>query len=169
MQVDNLSRALLALILVCLLLLLLGLGRSGGSAAVAPPPAASAKHFITHGVKLNRTPPRLIRMNTATGQAWEMGLLDRALWKPLPEGPEGVPSPDATEPGRYVFVAVSQPRGAPTLVRTDHATGRVWRKGSTSKGPWVLVPNPGEEPPFGAGAEEEPAPEVEEAAAPDAP
>ncbi len=64
--------------------------------------------------------------------------------EPLAEGSDGVPSPGATRPGRYVVRAISQTRGAPTLVRSDRLTGRIWRKGSKNEGPWVLVPSPGE-------------------------
>jgi hypothetical protein len=71
-----------------------------------------------------------------------MGAMQAPRWFPLAEGDEGVPSPDATVPGRYTIEAATQNRGAPTLVRIDRATGRIWRKGSTSTGPWVGVPNP---------------------------
>jgi hypothetical protein len=83
-----------------------------------------------------------------------MGLMGEGRWEPLAEGPDGVPSPGATAPGRYSIRPISQKRGAPTLVRSDHLTGRVWRKGSKSDGPWVLVPNPGEEEPAEEPAEE---------------
>ena len=35
--------------------------------------------------------------------------------------------------------AISQRRGPPTLLRVDSATGRSWRKGLTSGGPWVPI------------------------------
>jgi hypothetical protein len=154
MQADNLTRALLAGILVCLLILL-GQGWSRGSADGDLPTAGSPspERFSLRPIRLKRGPPVLLRSDTATGQVWRMGLMDAGLWEPLAEGSDGVPSPDATRPGRYEVRPVSQKRGAPTLVRSDLLTGRTWRKGSTGDGPWVLVPNPGEETPAEAPAE----------------
>ena len=158
MRADNLTRALLAGILVCLLILL-GQGWSRGSADddLATAGSPSPERFSLRPIKLKRGPPVLLRSDTATGQVWQMGLMDAGVWEPLSEGPEGVPSPGATQPGRYGIRSVSQKRGAPTLVRSDLLSGRTWRKGSSNEGPWVLVPNPGEE-----ASAEEPA---EEAAA----
>ena len=157
MQVDNLTRALLAGILVCLLILL-GQGFGRGSADDDRAAAStSPERFRLRIIKLQRGAPILLRSDTATGQAWQMGLMDAGRWQPLAEGPDGGPSPDATRPGRYSIHPVAQKRGAPTLVRGDHLTGRIWRKGTKGDGPWVLVPNPGEE-----ASAEEPA---EEAAA----
>ena len=154
MQVDNLTRALLAGILVCLLILL-GQGFGRGSAADDPAAASpSPERFTVRTIKLQRGLPLLLRSDTATGQIWRMGLMDAGRWEPLSEGPDGVPSPGATAPGRYVVRPVAQKRGAPTLVRSDQLTGRTWRKGSKNEGPWVLVPNPEEEVPEAAPAEE---------------
>jgi len=146
MQIDNLARALLAGILVCLLLLL-GQGWSRGSADgdLAAADSPIPERFSLRSVRLQRGPPVLLRSDTATGRVWRMGLMDAGRWEPLVEGSDGVPSPGATRPGRYVVRPFSQKRGAPTLVRSDLLTGRLWRKGSTSKAPWVLVPNPSEE------------------------
>jgi hypothetical protein len=145
---DNLSRALLALILVCLVV---GILRGGGGATCAPkaaPEVAAAgsavDRYSLRIIGLQRKPPQMLRTDTATGEAWTMGILDAGPWKPLPEGPEGVPAAGADTPGRYAIIAVKLSRGAPNLVRTDHQTGRVWRKGSMNDGPWVAVPNPGE-------------------------
>ena len=149
MQVDNLTRALLAGILACLLILL---GR--GFAAEDPAASASPERFTVRPVKLQRGPQMLLREDTATGEAWRMGLMDAGRWQPLPEGPDGVPSPGASAPGRYSIRPVSQKRGAPTLVRSDHLSGRTWRKGTKGDGPWILVPNPGEEAPAEEPAEE---------------
>jgi hypothetical protein len=161
MQADNVARALLALILVCLLFLL---GRTWGGGSAADDESAvvsgSPERFIIRPVSMRRGSPLLLRVDTATGQVWQMGLMDEGRWGPLLEGPDGVPSPGATEPGRYSIRPVGQRRGGPTLVRTDAVTGRNWRKGSTSKGPWVLIPNPpgeasaGEAPPAREPAEE---------------
>jgi len=146
MQTDNATRALLAVILVCLLLLL-GQGWSRGSARDAGAEAPSAERFSLRVIRLQRGAPLLLRSDTATGQAWRMGLMDAGRWEPLAEGSDGIPSPGATRPGRYSIVPVSQQRGAPTLVRTDGVDGRTWRRASKGEGPWVLVPNPGEEAP----------------------
>jgi hypothetical protein len=155
MQADHAARALLAAILVCLLILL-GQSWSRGSAARdASATAPSAKRFIVRPYAASdRGPPILLRSDTATGQIWQMGLMDAGRWEPLSEGPDGVPSPGATKPGRYHVRAIAQRRGAPTLLRSDQLTGRIWRKGSKNKGPWVLVPNPEEELPEAAPAEE---------------
>jgi hypothetical protein len=145
MQVDNLTRALLAGILACLLILIFQ-GRSSGPAdsVLAAGDAPIAERFNIRPVQLQRGPPLLLRYDTATGQAWRMGLMDAGRWEALTEGTDGVPSPGATAPGRYSIRPVAQKRGAPTLLRSDDLTGRLWRRGSTSEGPWVLVPNPGE-------------------------
>jgi hypothetical protein len=165
MQADNLSRALLVLILVCLLFLL-GQGRGGGSAEVAAP-ASGAERFSVRLVKLQRGPPLLLRTDTATGQAWTMGLMAAGHWQPLREAADGIPAEGAVQAGRYHVMAVAQQAGPPTLVRSDQLTGRVWRKGATSKGAWVAVPNPGETPPQkAAAAGEEPAGSAEAAEAP---
>jgi hypothetical protein len=88
-----------------------------------------------------------------------MGLMDAGRWTPLRDGADGVPAEGATLAGRYHVMAVAQQAGPPTLVRSDQLTGHIWRKGSTSKGPWVPVPNPGETP-----AQEPAAPAKEPAA-----
>jgi len=175
MQADNVARVLLVLILGCLLILL-GQGWSGGSAADDPAAAVSPspERFILRPVTLRRGPPLLLRVDTATGQLWRMGVMDEGRWEPLVEGPDGVPSPGASAPGRYSVRPIGQRRGGPTLVRTDHLTGRSWRKGSTGKGPWVLIPIPEEEASAGeeaspgeeASAEEPAEGAVEEAATP---
>lgn len=146
MRADNVARILLVLILGCLLIPL-GCDRSGGGAGDDPAAAASPTRdrFTLRTVSLRRDPPLLLRIDTATGQVWRMGLMDEGRWLPLIEGPDGVPSPGASRSGRYaVRAAGGRGRGGPTLLRTDRVTGRVWRKGSTNQGPWVLIPNPGE-------------------------
>jgi len=157
MQVDNLTRILLAAILVCLLVFLgQGFGRGGATddrAADSPIP----ERFSVRTIRLQRGPPLLLRSDTATGQAWRMGLMDVGRWEPLAEGPDGIPSPGATRAGRYSITPVSQQRGAPTLVRSDSVDGRTWRRASKGGGPWVLIPNPSEgapaqEPAAGAAA-----------------
>ena len=175
MQADNVSRVLLVLILGCLLILL-GQGWSCGSAADDPAAAVSPspERFTIRPVTLKRGAPLLLRLDRATGQVWRMGVMDEGRWEPLVEGPDGVPSPGASAPGRYAVRSLGQRRGGPTLVRTDRFTGRAWRKGSTGNGPWVLIPNPeeeasaGEEAPAGeeASAEEPAEGAVEEAATP---
>jgi hypothetical protein len=144
MQGDNLARALLAAILVCLLILLgqgwsRGSGPDAGDGAAASP---SPERFDVRAIRLQRGAPLLLRSDTATGQAWRMGLMDVGRWEPLPEGPDGIPSPGATRPGRYTITPVAQQRGAPTLVRSDSVDGRTWRRASKGGGPWVLIPNP---------------------------
>ncbi len=158
MQADHAARALLAGILVCLLILL-GQGWVRGSAArESSATAPSAARFSVRSYTTKRGPPVLLSSDTATGQIWRMGLMDEGRWEPLVEGPDGVPSPDATKPGRYHVGAIAQRRGAPTLVRSDQLSGRTWRKGSKNQGPWVLVPNPEEEVPEAALADEAPTP-----------
>jgi hypothetical protein len=161
-RADNLSRALLGLILVCLVVLVLR-----GGAAPEPAPSASpeavgvrshAGRFEIRIVALKRNPPLVLRTDSATGETWRMGVMDRGEWEALREGPDGPPSAGEEEPGRYSVKAVAQTRGAPTLVRTDHHSGRIWRKGSTNGGAWVAVPNPGEEPPAPKAAAAEPTP-----------
>ena len=151
-RADNLSRALLGLILICLVVLIV---RDAGDAATpmdAPDETTAAQvagpllRFEVRMIKLQRGAPVMLRTDTATGEAWRMGVLSAGEWELLREGTDGVPSAGAETPGRYSINAVSQRRGAPTLVRSDTATGRVWRKGSKSDGPWVAVPNPGEAP-----------------------
>jgi hypothetical protein len=148
---DNLSRALLALILLCLVV---GNLRDSGDSSPEPNDAvAETAALRTHGerysirmIGLQRKPPLMLRADSATGEAWMLDVVGAGPWEALREGPEGVPSAGADEAGRYEFQSVMLRRGAPTLVRTDLRTGRVWRKGSTSRGSWVAVPNPGEEP-----------------------
>jgi len=169
---DNLSRALLALILLCLVV---GVLRDDGGASGAPgdaPEAAAlqtpAERYTIGIIGLNRKPPLMLRTDTATGQAWIMGVLGRGPWEALREAPEGVPSAGADEPGRYEVYSVKLRRGAPNLVRVDHLTGRIWRKGSTNGGAWVAVPNPGEQPPVpDAGADADADADAELAAADD--
>ena len=151
---DNLSRALLALILLCLVV---GILRDGGGVNSAPSAAPEAAALPPQGerydlrvIGLQRKPPVILRTDSATGQVWRMGVLGPGRWEALREGPEGVPSPGADEPGRYVVHSVKLLRGAPNLVRMDLYTGRIWRKGSLNAGAWVAVPNPGEEPPAAA-------------------
>jgi hypothetical protein len=154
MQVDNLTRALLAAILVCLLIVL-GQGyRSGFGAGDLAAASASPERFHVHTIVLLRGAPLLLRSDTATGQAWRMGLMDAGRWEPLAEGPEGIPSPEATRPGRYSITPVAQRRGAPTLVRVDGVDGRTWRRASKGGGTWVLVPNPGDQASAGEPAAE---------------
>ena len=145
MQFDNVSRAQLAAILVCLTLLLAqGCSDAGSPAAGSPSVAApeQAQRFTVQLLPMRRGPGLLLRLDTATGQAWTMGSMDAAVWIPLREAAEGVPSAGATEAGRYEIWTIAQTRGAPTLVRIDGATGVIWRKGLKSQGPWVAVPNP---------------------------
>ena len=168
MRADNVTRAPLAPILTCLLLVL-ACGRDGGGAEAARSLEPRAQRFEVKIVQLRRISPLLVRVDTATGMAWRMGLLNEGRWELLPAAAGGVPSPDGSEPGRYSIEPVRQSRGTPTLVRVDRLSGRVWRKGATNAGPWVLVPNPGDEaPPQGAGQLELPAGETP-AAGPEAP
>ena len=104
--------------------------------------AVDVGRFVVLSVPVKRGPGVLLRTDTATGQAWTMGAMEAPKWKPLREGAAGVPSAGSSASGRYTIMAVMQNRGAPTLVRTDGATGRIWRKGATSNGRWVAVPNP---------------------------
>jgi hypothetical protein len=148
---DNLSRVLLALILLCLAVVIL---RDGGGSSCSPgdrPAEAAAlrthgERFATRIIGLQRKPPLMLRTDSATGEAWMMGVQGPGRWEALREGPEGAPSAGAEEAGRYEIVAVNLRRGAPNLVRTDLRTGRVWRKGATNGGSWVAVPNPGKAP-----------------------
>jgi hypothetical protein len=147
-QSDNLSRALLVLILICLVVLVARSGERDAendpSAAVVP--AEFSPRYDVRMIKLQRGMPIMLRTDTATGESWTMGLLAAGEWKALLEGADGVPSADSEVPGRYEIHAIPQKRGAPTLVRTDSGMGRVWRKGAKSAGPWVQIPNPGEAP-----------------------
>lgn len=149
MQTDHVTRALLGSILVCGLVLLVQ-GQRAGEAAAEP---SAGERFQLLTVARRNDSVLLIRLDSATGEAWGMSLLGEGRWDPIAEGPEGAPSPDAREPGRYSIVGVGQRRGAPTLVRTDHRSGRSWRVASTNQGPWVPIPNP----PNGAAAPAEPA------------
>lgn len=147
MQAQHPRSVLLLAISVSFALLSLQ-GCSNGQSDVASDPAPVAAESVDVGrfevrtISVKRGPGMLLRTDTATGQAWTMGVMEAPKWQPLREGAAGVPSPDGTASGRYAIRAVKQTRGAPTLVRTDQATGRVWRKGATSKGPWVAIPNP---------------------------
>ena len=129
------------------LALLLGQGCDGTrpKAGAGPEPAGAATadvgRFDVRSVALKRGPGLLLRLDTATGQAWTMGVMDAAKWQPTREGADGVPTPDGNVSGRYTIKAIKASRGAPTLVRTDQATGRIWRK-PANKGQWVAVPNP---------------------------
>jgi len=157
MQADNVTRGLLAAILLLLVLSWLDGRRAGGEAAPTEPRAAAVganARFEIRPVALRRGPPLLVRLDSATGQAWRMGLMDPPAWEPLAEGANGVPAPDADRPGRFAVYAYKQTRGAPTLVRIDSQTGEIWRKGSQDKRPWVPVPNPAAAAPAGGGAEE---------------
>jgi hypothetical protein len=147
MQARHPRTTLLAATALCLALMLVqGCGGGEPKARADSAAAASAEsdvdRFDVRPVATKRGPGLLLRTDTATGQAWTMGVMDAAKWNPLREGEAGVPSPDGSASGRYTIRAISHSRGAPTLVRTDHATGRIWRKGASSQGPWVLVPNP---------------------------
>jgi len=155
-RADNLSRALLALILVCLVVLLLRSGDAEPAPAEPTEPVGVRVHgerYDVSMVSLKRGAPLVLRVDTATGEVWRMGLMGPGEWEALREGPEGAPSAGEAEPGRYSVKSVVQMRGAPTLVRSDLRTGRIWRKGATNLGAWVAVPNPGEEPPEPKAAE----------------
>jgi hypothetical protein len=145
---DNLSRALLAAILLCLAVAVFrgGASSEAGDAAEAAALQSQDERYAFQVVGLLRKPSLILRVDTATGEAWSMGVLSAGRWDALREGPDGVPSAGAEEAGRYEIHAVKLRRGAPNLVRTDLQTGRIWRKGSTSVGAWVAVPNPGEQP-----------------------
>jgi hypothetical protein len=146
MQADNLSRGLLAAILVCFVLLVVEHRSAGEDASEsAPGPSAAIERFEVRPIAMRRGPPLLLRLDTATGEAWTMGLMDKSAWEPLTEGSAGVPEPDADGVGRFSIRAHNQSRGLPTLVRLDSVTGRIWRKGSKTPRPWVAVPNPGSE------------------------
>ncbi len=166
MQAQHLRSTLLSAISVVSALLLVQ-GCSNGQPGVASDPAAAAaetvdvERFEVRSISLKRGPGLLLRADTATGQAWTMGVMEAPKWKPLREGIGGVPSPEGRASGRYSIRAIKQTRGAPTLVRTDQASGRIWRKGASSKGPWVAVPNPHPK----ALSEPEPEPESDPAAA----
>jgi len=142
MQGDNLSRGLLAAILVCFVLLVVE-HQDAGEGVPESAPSSALDRFEVRPIAMRRGPPVLLRTDTATGQAWTMGLMARSVWEPLAEGADGVPEPDADVPGRFSIRAHRQTRGLPTLVRLDTVTGQVWRKGSKTPRPWVVVPNPG--------------------------
>jgi len=144
MQADNLARALLVLILACLLFLV-ARDVTGGAAA-GDAAAHAALRFDISAARSEKGPGTLLRLDTATGQVWGMGVLDEGLWKPYAEGPDGIPSPGAAVPGRYSLRSFSQRRAGATLVRADSVTGRVWRTPARNDGVWVLIPQPGEEP-----------------------
>jgi len=158
---DNLSRALLALILLCLVVgILRGDGGSSPAATGNAPEVAArssgGERYILRVIGLQRKPPLMLRTDTATGEAWMMGVQGPGVWKALREGPDGVPAAGAVAAGRFEIYAVKLRRGAPNLVRVDHLTGRIWRTGSTSGGAWVAVPNPGEPSPAAAGSSRPP-------------
>lgn len=144
MQSDHLVRTLGVPILACLAFLV-ACDVSGRSAAEAQAPDGSGRFEIS-AARGEKGPGTLLRLDTATGRVWGMGVLDEGLWKPYAEGPDGVPSPGAVAPGRYSLRAFSQRRAGATLVRVDSATGRVWRTPARNDGVWVLIPQPGEEP-----------------------
>jgi len=142
MQADNLSRALLALMLACLAFLV---ARDvTGRAAAGDPDAAMAGRFAISAVRSEKDVGRLLRIDSATGQVWEMGVVDEGPWKAYAEGPDGTPSPGALAKGRYELQAFTQRRAGTTLVRTDSATGRVWRTPAKNDGIWVLISEPAE-------------------------
>jgi len=144
MQGDNVTRVLLAAILALLVAQWVGAGAGGGEASKKSAAAATSAQdrYQIRPVTLRRGPPLLIRLDTATGQAWSMGLMDKGQWLPIREDAAGVPAPDATRPGRFEVRAHTQSRGAPTLVRLDSQTGQAWRTGSVDRRPWVPIPNP---------------------------
>ena len=140
---DNLSRALLALILLCLVV---GILRDGGDASEAAALRTHGERYDVQVIALGRQPALLLRTDSATGEAWRMGAMGPSQWQALREGPDGVPSAGADEPGRYRIHTLTQRKGAPNLIRTDARTGRLWRKGLSNDGAWVAVPNPGQSP-----------------------
>jgi hypothetical protein len=142
-RTDNLSRGLLAAILVVLVLLIV---EHRDTSDGAREPAHAIDRFDVRPIAMRRGPPLLLRIDTATGEAWTMGLMAAPVWERLEEAADGVPEPDAIVPGRFSIHAHKQTRGLPTLVRLDTVTGRVWRKGSMTPRPWVAVPNPEFEP-----------------------
>lgn len=141
MQADNLSRGLLAAILVCLVLVI-ARDRGAEESASEPAPVSSIERFEVRAIAMRRGPPLLLRTDTATGEGWTMGLMEKGVWEPLAEGAAGVPVPDGDVPGRFSIRAHKQTRGLPTLVRLDTVTGSTWRKGSKTPRPWVAVQNP---------------------------
>jgi len=151
MQADNVSRGLLAAILVCFVLLVIE-DRNPDESVSEPAPAPAIERFVVRPIAMRRGPPLLLRTDTATGEGWTMGLMARGVWEPLAEGAAGVPEPDGDVPGRFSIRAHKQTRGLPTLVRLDTVTGRTWRKGSKTPRPWVAVRNPGSKPGGTAGS-----------------
>lgn len=107
--------------------------------------------YEVRSLAMRRGPPLLLRTDTATGRSWRKGLMEDGAWLEFRETPGEEPEGSGDEPGRYDFRSIVLRRGAPTLIRTDSVTGRTWRKGAVSGGPWVPIPDE-----FG----EEPAPEI---------
>ena len=143
MQADRVTRAPLGLIFVCLTALaaqVLGGCAEGGQASLGGP--GQTERFSLEAYAVPGGSALLLRLDSATGQAWRMRLLAEGRWEPYAEGPEGVPSPGASRAGRYAIVSVQQRRGPATLVRTDSVSGRVWRVGAIGGGNWVPIPNP---------------------------
>ncbi len=114
-----------------------------------PPPAADGKAsetpesgpgpYAVWSIPMRRGPPELLRVDSATGSAWSKGLMEGGPWLALPETPGHEPEPGGV--GRYDFRAIALRRGAPNLIRTDTESGKVWRKGVKSGGPWVPIPD----------------------------
>jgi hypothetical protein len=94
-QSDNLSRALLVLILICLVVLVARSGERDAendpSAAVVP--AEFSPRYDVRMIKLQRGMPIMLRTDTATGESWTMGLLAAGEWKVLLEGADQAPCP----------------------------------------------------------------------------
>jgi len=119
MQANNVLRTLLALILAGLPFLTACDGvRSPASGASD---TGIGRFEISAARAADKGPGTMIRFDTATGQAWEMGVLAAGPWKPYAEGPDGTPSPGAAAPGRYSLLAFNQPRAGATLVRVGTA------------------------------------------------
>ena len=139
MHPHRISRSALALLAASLLAL-------AGCPVEGTRPAGSDQlgRYTIERIPLKRD-SLMVRADTATGQAWHMRTLGEGLWIAYSEARDGIPSPDGAVSGRYLIRAFSQRRGAPTLVRVDTLTGRTWRTGSLGAGPWVAIPNPGEE------------------------
>lgn len=155
------TRILLGLILL-LVVVLVGLDQSDRGAptegVVAQVPGERFELLVSRSRELG---PSYVRFDTATGKAWRMAASGVGPWVQVGEhGAESGQGSESLAAGRYTMELVRSSFG-PVLIRTDTATGLVWKLPLPDGEEWLVL---GEEtdaagsgPAVRAGSPEDPA------------